>query len=134
MDNYDDEGKSEIEWQEKCDPNTKYKVTITITSEGCSSFARIEMRYSRGQRNDEIALMTDHAAGLMPIVDTYPFATLLQLDHAIHSAEFFRENNMPTPNYSPGNMSAADIISASLMGHINQMLEQSAGLGNSDIE
>jgi hypothetical protein len=84
------------------------------------------MRDSRGLRNDEVALMADHAAGLMTGVDSYPFATLLQLDHALNLAEFYRENNMPASNYSPGVMSAANIIAASLLGKIHEVMEQSA--------
>ncbi len=110
---------------ETCTPDGFYKVTITLTSKGCSHLVRLESRFSRGSIHDGVEMMTDTAVGLMDPLDSLPFATLLQIENSLELAEFYRENGFPRSDYSPGVKPAAEIIAASLLGHIHKVIDNS---------
>ena len=122
----DNEESNEFDdFQSRCEPNSFYKVTITIISRGCSRSARVESRFSRGSIHDGLEMMSDTSVGSMNDIDSLPFATLLQIEDALELAEFYRENGFPRSNYSPGVKPAAEIIGASLLGHLHKVIDNS---------
>lgn len=112
-------------WVEACDPGKQYQIVITISSSGTSPLARIEHSYRSGAIGLPASMLKEYASGSIDGIDVSAYATRLQLDYLLNYKELAKQQGFPPSDYTPGKyLSAAEILSASLVDHITTIHER----------
>ena len=121
-----DDGQEDMScWIEACDPGKQYQVVITISSSGTSPLARIEHSYRSGAIGLPASMLKEYGSGSVDGIDASAYATRLQLDYLLNYKELAKQQGFPPSDYTPGKyLSAAEILSASLVDHITTIHER----------
>jgi hypothetical protein len=123
-DHSEDDPEDMTDWVKACDPNKQYQVNITISSSGSSPIARVDLSWKAGPLGLPGFLLNQEASGSIEGIDVNAFATRLQLDFLLNSAQLYKDHGVPPQDYTPGKMAAAQILSAYLLDQINMIDER----------